>query len=119
MSRDLDSPRQNRRLAQLDRQREEADDEALKAMLAGEDGRRVLSRLARDFGWMADGWDASSARLTDYNAGRRSAARQLMAWAERVSPELFMTALSEATRRDADLALLAMAATLEKEQDNA
>ncbi len=118
MSRDLDSARQNKRLEQLDRRREEGDDEALNAMLASEDGRRVLSRLARDFGWMGDGWDSQSARQTDFNAGRRSAARQMMAWAERVSPERFMTALSEATKRDADMALLAKAATMEKEQDD-
>jgi phosphatidylserine/phosphatidylglycerophosphate/cardiolipin synthase-like enzyme len=119
MSRDLGSPRQNKRLEQLDRQREEQDDEALRRVMSDEDGRRVLSRLARDFGWMGDGWDASSARLTDHNAGRRSAARQMMAWAERVSPEQFMAALGEATRRDADMALLAKAATMEKEQDDA
>jgi len=119
MSRDLGNTRQNRRLEQLDRQREEADDEALHRVMSDEDGRRVLSRLARDFGWMGDGWDASSARVTDHNAGRRSAARQMMAWAERVSPEQFLAALGEATRRDADMALLAKAATMEKEQDDA
>ncbi len=82
-----------------------------------EDGRRVLSRLARDFGWMAETWDATSARQTDFNAGLQSAARKLMGWAERVAPAEFLTALGEATRRDVEAGELAKAATI-KEQDD-
>lgn len=118
MSRDVNNARQNKRLAALEKVREEADDESLKVVMGTEDGRRVLSRLAREFGWMGDGWDASSARLTDYNAGRQGAARQMMAWAERVSPAQFMAAIGEATARDTEMAVLAKAATLEKEQDD-
>jgi hypothetical protein len=118
MARDVSNTRQNRRLEQLNKLREQADDEALKALLDTHDGRRVLTRIARDFGWMGETWDPSSARQTDYNAGRQSAARSLMTWAERVHPEQFMAALSEATKRDVDMAEQAKAAiTPEKDED--
>ena len=70
MSRDLNDPRQNQRLEQLRSGQDAGDDEALAAVMRTEDGRRVLSRLARDFGWMGETWDATSARQTDFNAGR-------------------------------------------------
>ncbi len=117
MSRDLNDTRQNRRLAQIAKLADAGDDAALAAVLRTEDGRRVLSRLARDFGWMAETWDATSARQTDFNAGLQSAARRLMGWAERVAPADFLTAIGEATRRDVEAGQLAAAATL-KEQDN-
>lgn len=117
MSRDLNDTRQNRRLEQLAKLRDAGDDEAFAAMLRREDGRRVLSRLARDFGWMGETWDATSARQTDFNAGLQSAARKLMGWAERVAPADFLTALGEATRRDVEAATLSKAATI-KEQDD-
>jgi hypothetical protein len=69
-------------------------------------------------GWMGDTWDANSARVTDYNAGRQSAARSLMTWAERVAPEEFLAAIAEATRRDVEQAELAKAATIEKDEDD-
>ncbi|HTE79056.1 MAG TPA: hypothetical protein VK634_00015 [Reyranella sp.] len=118
MSRDLNDPRQNKRLEQLARLRDEGDDEALAAVMRTEDGRRVLSRLARDFGWMAETWDATSARQTDFNAGLQSAARKLMGWAESVAPADFLTAIGEATRRDVEANTLGAAATLEKDEDN-
>ncbi|MCW5737028.1 MAG: hypothetical protein KIS73_23080 [Enhydrobacter sp.] len=117
MSRDLDDTRQNRRLEQLAKLRDAGDDDALAAVLRTEDGRRVLCRLARDFGWMADTWDATSARQTDFNAGLQNAARRLMGWAERVAPADFLTAVGEATRRDVEAAQLTRAATI-KEQDD-
>jgi hypothetical protein len=117
MSRDLDDPRQNRRLEKLAKLTDSGDDEALAAVMRTEEGRRVLSRLARDFGWMGETWDATSARQTDFNAGLQSAARKLMGWAERVAPAEFLTALGEATRRDVEAGELATAATI-KEQDD-
>lgn len=117
MSRDLNDTRQNRRLEQLAKLRDAGDDEALAAVMRSEDGRRVVSRLARDFGWMADTWDATSARQTDFNAGLQGAARRLMGWAERVAPADFLMALGEATRRDMEAGELAKAATI-KEQDD-
>lgn len=118
MARDTNNKRQNERLARLAKLREQADDEALKLMLSSEDGRRVLSRVARDLGWMGDGWDPNSARLTDFNAGRRSGAADLMKWAERVAPEHFLAAIGEATRRDKDMADQASAATQENSEDD-
>ncbi len=73
MSRDLNDTRQNRRLEQLAKLTDAGDDDALAAVMRTEDGRRVLSRLARDFGWMSETWDATSARQTDFNAGIQSA----------------------------------------------
>ena len=73
MSRDLNDTRQNRRLEQLAKFRDAGDDDALAAVMRTADGRRVLSRLARDFGWMGETWDATSARQTDFNAGLQSA----------------------------------------------
>jgi len=118
MARDLNSQAQNKRLERLTERRDEDDDEALKLVMQGEDGRRVVTRLARDFGWMADLWDSQSARQTDFNAGLQSAARWLMTWAERVAPAEFLAGIGEATRRDVDMALLAKAATLEKDNDD-
>lgn len=118
MARELNNKRQNVRLQQLEKRREHDDDEALKLVMQAEDGRRVLSRLARDCGWMGDGWDSTSARQTDFNAGKRSAATQFMAWAERVAPAEFLTAIGEATRRDVEMAQLAQAAIIEKDEDD-
>jgi len=117
MSRDLNDPRQNRQLEQLARLTDAGDDEAFAAVMRTGDGRRVLSRLARDFGWMGETWDATSARQTDFNAGLQSAARKLMGWAERVAPADFLTAIGEAARRDVEAGELAKAATI-KEQDD-
>lgn len=120
MPRDLNNAKQNARLKQLEKLRDDDDDQALRAMLNTADGRRVLSRLGRDFSWMGEIWDASNARQTDFNAGRQGAARELMGWAERVSPEQFLAAIGEATRRDVEMVSLAKAATTEtnQEQDN-
>ena len=118
MSRDLDDTRQNRRLEQLAKLRDAGDDDALGAVMRTEDGRRVLSRLARDFGWMGETWDATSARQTDFNAGLQSAARRLMGWAERVAPADFLTAIGEATRRDLDARELGKAATIKERDDD-
>lgn len=118
MARDLGSARQNTRLRSLDKRREHDDDEALRLVMETEDGRRVLSRLARDFGWMGDVWDAASSRQTDFNAGMNAAGRKMMMWAERVAPTEFLTAIGEATRRDVEMNTLAAAATLDKEDDN-
>jgi hypothetical protein len=117
MSRDLNDTRQNRRLEQLAKLRDAGDDDALAGVMRTEDGRRVLSRLARDFGWMGETWDATSARQTDFNAGMQSAARKLMGWAERVAPADFLTAIGETTRRDVEAGELSKAATI-KEQDD-
>lgn len=117
MSRDLNDTRQNRRLEQLAKLRDAGDDEALAAVMRSEDGRRVLSRLARDFGWMGEIWDAASARQTDFNAGLQSAARKLMGWAERVAPAEFLAALGEASRRDVEAGELARAATIKERDD--
>ena len=117
MSRDLNDIRQNRRLEQLAKLTEAGDDEALATVMRSEEGRRVLSRLARDFGWMGETWDATSARQTDFNAGLQSAARKLMGWAERVAPADFLTALGEATRRDLAAGELARAATIKERDD--
>lgn len=118
MARDLNDPRQNKRLQALEKKREHDDDEALRIVMAAPDGRRVLCRLARDLGWMGDGWDPTSARQTDYNAGRQSGARDLMGWAERVAPEQFLTAMGEATRRDVEMNELAQAAITEKKDED-
>lgn len=118
MARDFNDARQNKRLEQLGRERDRGDDEALKTIMRTEDGRRVLSRLAREFGWMGEVWDSQSARQTDYNAGRQSAGRHLMTWAERVAPAEFLTAIGEATRRDVETNTLAAAATIEKDEHN-
>ena len=118
MARDLNSKRQNERLQALAKRRDHDDDEALRLVMQTEDGRRVLSRLARDFGWMGDIWDGQNARQTDFNAGLQSAARKLMGWAERVALAEFLTAIGEATRRDVEMAELAKAATIEKDEDN-
>ncbi len=118
MSRDLNSTKQNKRLVQLQKERDHGDDEALRLVMQTEDGRRVLSRLARDCGWMGDVWDSQSARQTDFNAGLQSAGRKLMGWAERVAPTEFLTAIGEATRRDVEANTLAAAATLEKDNDD-
>lgn len=117
MSRDLNDTRQNRRLERLARLTDTGDDDALAAVMRTEDGRRVLSRLAREFGWMGETWDATSARQTDFNAGVQSAARKLMGWAERVAPADFLTAIGEATRRDADAVEFAKAATIKERDD--
>lgn len=117
MSRDLNDTRQNRRLEQLAKLRDAGDDEALAAVMRSEDGRRVLSRLARDFGWMGETWDAASARQTDFNAGLQSAARRLMGWAERVAPVEFLAALGEASRRDVEAGEFARAATIKERDD--
>ncbi|WP_428659453.1 hypothetical protein [Reyranella sp.] len=117
MSRDLNDTRQNRRLEQISKLTDAGDDEALAAVMRTEDGRRVLTRLARDFGWMGETWDATSARQTDFNAGLQSAARKLMGWAERIAAADFLTAIGEATRRDVEAGELAKAATI-KEQDD-
>lgn len=118
MARDVSNTRQNRRLEQLNKLREEADDAALTALIDTADGRRVLTRLARDFGWMGDAWD-DNPRRTDRNLGRQSAARDLMQWAERVHPHQFMAALAEATQRDVEMAELAKAAlTPQKDEDD-
>jgi hypothetical protein len=110
MARDVSNSRQNKRLEQLNKLREEADDAAFAAVLEAGDGRRVLTRIARDNHWMGAIWDATSPRQTDFNAGQQEAARSLMAWAERVSPEQFMAALAEATKRDVEMAEQAKAA---------
>jgi hypothetical protein len=117
MSRDLNDTRQNRRLEQIAKLGDAGDDGALAAVMRTGDGRRVLSRLARDFGWMAETWDAASARQTDFNAGLQSAARKLMGWAERVAPADFLTAIGEATRRDVEAGELAKAATIKERDD--
>lgn len=117
MSRDLNDTRQNRRLEQLAKLADAGDDEALAAVMRTGDGRRVLSRLARDFGWMGETWDAASARQTDFNAGVQSAARKLMGWAERVAPADFLTAIGEAARRDVEARELAGAATIKERDD--
>lgn len=117
MSRDLNDTRQNRRLEQLAKLTEAGDDEALATVMRSEDGRRVLSRLARDFRWMAETWDAASARQTDFNAGLQSAGRKLMEWAERVAPADFLAAMGEAARRDVEANELARAATMKERDD--
>ncbi len=109
MARNANNPRQNKRLEQLGKLREEGDDAALAALMDTPDGRRVLARLARDTGWMGDPWD-DAPRKTDRNLGRQSVGRELMAWAERVAPEQFLTAIGEATRRDVEMTELAKAA---------
>ena len=117
MTRDLGDTRQNRRLEQLAKLRDAGDDDALQSVLRTEEGRRVLSRLARDFGWMGETWDATSARQTDFNAGLQSAARKLMGWAERVAPADFLTAIGEATKRDVEARELSRAATIKERDD--
>lgn len=118
MSRDLNSKAQNVRLERLDQRRAEDDDEALRLVMRSEDGRRVVTRLAHDFGWVGEAWDATSERQTSYNAGRQSAARTMMTWAERVAPGEYLAGIGEATKRAVDMALLAKAATIEKDNDD-
>lgn len=117
MARDAGNTRQNKRLEQLNRLRAEGDDAALKTMLETPEGRRLVCRIARDSGWMGDPWDDSS-RRTDFNLGRQSNGRELMAWAERVAPENFMLALREATQRDVEMNELAKAATTPSKDDD-
>lgn len=118
MARDLDSARQNKRLAQIQAQYDRDDDEAMRAVLATEPGRQVVMRLARDCRWLGDPWDANSVRLTDYESGRRAAGIALMGWAERVDGEAFMALQREAQARDKAAAQTRAAATIEKESDD-
>ena len=119
MSRDAGNTRQNKRLEQLGKLRDEGDDAALLALMQTGDGRRVLCRIARDLGWMGEIYDAGSDRQTSYNAGRQSGARTIMGWAERVAPGEFLTAIGEATRRDVEMNELAKAATQpQKDEDD-
>lgn len=118
MSRNLSDKKQNAKLEAIQKRYDEEDDEAFKALLATSDGRQIMCRLARNCGWMGEGWDANSARLTDYNAGRRSVALGFMADAERVAADDFHLMLREASDRDRLVNEFKAAATLEKENDD-
>lgn len=117
MARDAGNTKQNKRLEQLGKLRDEGDDAALLAVLATPDGRRVLSRILRDNNWMAEVYDAASDRQTAYNAGRQKAAVETAKWAERVSPDDFMTALRDAAARDVEMNDLSKAAITQKDED--
>jgi len=118
MSRNLNDPRQNRRLEQIQNQYDRDDDEAMRALLATENGRQVLMRIARNCRWLGDPWDATSVRVTDYESGWRAAGLDLAAWIERVDPEQFMALQREAQARDKAAAQTRAAANLEKDEDN-
>ena len=119
MARDANDIRQNRRLEAIQKRYDHEDDEALRVLLGTPNGRQVLTRLARNCAWMGEGWDPSSTRLTDFNAGRRSVALGFMGDAERVAPDDFHLMLREAADRDKAMTLVKDAATTdEKEQDN-
>lgn len=117
MTRKLSDKKQNVAIEKIDRRINADDDEALKAVMGTYEGRRFIARHARDCGWLGSFWDSQNARQTDFNAGRQSAATTLMEWAERVAPEDFMQALSEATARNKERATLIAAATTEKQED--
>lgn len=118
MSRDINNTKQNRKLESIQRRYDEEDDESFKALLDTPDGRQIVCRLARNCGWMGEGWDANSARMTDFNAGKRSTALDFMAWAERVAPDDFHLMLREASLRDKAMNEVKAAATIEKDDDN-
>lgn len=118
MARDVNSAKQNQKLAAIQKRYDEEDDEAFKALLATPDGRQIISRLARNSSWMGEGWDANSARMTDYNAGKRSTAIDFMGWAERVAPNDFHLMLREASDRDKAMNEVKAAAEIDKEQDD-
>ena len=116
MSRNLSDKKQNAKLEAIQKRYDTEDDEAMRVLMSTPNGRQVICRLARNYAWMGDGWDAASSRMTDFNAGRRSAALDFMGWAERVAADDFHLMLREAADRDRTAADLKAAAITETEQ---
>lgn len=116
--RDANDARQNKRLERIQKQYDRDDDEAMRTLLGTENGRQVLSRIARNCRWLGDPWDPNSVRMTDYESGRRAAGLDLMGWVERVDPAQFMALQREAQARDTAAAQTRAAALIEKDEDN-
>jgi hypothetical protein len=66
----------------------------------------VLYLIAADCGWRGSVWDPSSARQSDFNAGKQQAAFNLMGRFAQLSGPHFLAALEEATKRDTEAEML-------------
>lgn len=116
MARDVNDTKQNRKLEAIQKRYDQEDDAAMEALMAAPNGRQVVARLLRNADWMGEGWDANSARQTDFNAGRRNVGLDTARWAERVAPPEFQLMLQEASARDVKQNETKAAAIVEKEQ---
>jgi hypothetical protein len=95
---DAGNPKHVQAFKRLEQLGELGNDEAWREVIATEAGRRVLYLIAADCGWRGSVWDPSSARQSDFNAGKQQAAFNLMGRFAQLSGPHFLAALEEATK---------------------